>query len=175
MKLTEFLSINPSEKPQIEENHAEEYAVIIVPELFKLNHKYGQLLNTDRKILSIDQSPNLVLMTSRETTNGKVSPKNFISDVISKIFTGEQTQAPRSINKNYNLIYKINNFGFMDSKMENKSRFNLRANKKIMDIIIKQDKGSQTVQLIEKRRKTTKPFNLSFKFGSNLNRKVRVP
>ena len=49
------------------------------------------------------------------------------------------------------------------------------ANKKVMDRINKREKNPETLRLIERRQKTTKPGNLRFKFDSNLNQIVWVP
>ena len=97
-----------------EEIHAEEHVINIRSELFNLNHKNGQLLDTDRKFLSTDQSAN---KTNRELTNEIASPKKFIPAADSKDFTRSQAQAINSINTKLIPIIKINNFDFTDSKM----------------------------------------------------------
>ena len=73
----------------------------ILLEIFKLNHQYGQLLNTARKILTIDHSPRIVLTTNQKLTNEIGLPMKFIPEVKSTDFTREQTQAVKSNNLNY--------------------------------------------------------------------------
>ena len=51
----------PAKKPTTEEIHDEDHVINIYSELFKLNHKYGQLLNTNQKIQPTDQSTNMTL------------------------------------------------------------------------------------------------------------------
>ena len=62
---------------------------------------------------------NMALTTSQEPTNEIASPAKFIPNR-SKDFTRQQTQAIRSIRLNYNLLEKINEFDYTDSKMEKK-------------------------------------------------------
>ena len=65
------------EEPSTEENDDVNNVINILSELLKLNRKYGQLLDTGRKILSTDQSPNMALTTNRESTNEIGSPKKL--------------------------------------------------------------------------------------------------
>ena len=168
----------PTEEAVTEEIHNEEYVINILAELFQLNHKYGQLLNADRKFRSTGQSANLTLKANRELSNEIAPPKKFNSDANSKDFTREQAQTINSINTQFNPITKSNNFDFTDSKMEKQFNYKYRhwgGNKIVMDIIKKREKSPETVRLIERRAEITKPENLQSKFDSNLNRKMWVP
>ena len=172
------LSWNPIEERSTKDNYPEDYVINILSELFKQNHKNGQPLNTDRKILTTDQSPSTALTTNRKSTSEIVSPKKFIPDIESQVFTFERTQATRSINKNRNFIEKINKFAFTDLKMERKFAYEYHhcgANKNIMDIINKRDESTKLLPLMEERPEITKPGNLQFKTDNNLIRKVWVP
>ena len=176
--LTEYLSRNPIEEAVTQEIHEEKYAINILSEAFKLNHKHGQLKNTAQKCLSTDQSANLTLKTKRELSNEIASPKKLFPDVSSKDFTREQAQAINSISLNFNLSNKVYDFDFADSKMEKKVTYeykNWRANKEVMDIIKEREKSPGTLQIIEKQQEITKPGNHRVKFDSILNRKVWVP
>ena len=51
----------------------------------------------------------------------------------------------------------------------------LGANRKVMEIMNKRKKSSETLRLIERRKKITQQGNLRFKFDSGLTRKVWVP
>ena len=171
------MSGNPIEEAATEENYEKQYFINILSEHFKLNHNYGRLLNTNRKILSTDQSINMALTTNRELTNEFAPPKKFIPGVESKDLTRERTQAIKFISTNYNLIDKTNLFDFIDLKME-KVMYDYHqggANKKITDIIDKRDRSPETHRLVEKRKEFTKPGNLRFNFFSIVNRKVWVP
>ena len=88
--LADYLSRHPTEEATTEENHDEEYVINTVSELFKLNQKYGQILNTDQKFLSTGQWANMTLKTNQELTNQFASPKKFIPTVDSKNSTREQ-------------------------------------------------------------------------------------
>ena len=46
--LTDYLSRHPTGEATTEKTHDEEYVINIFSGFFKLNRKYGQLLNTDR-------------------------------------------------------------------------------------------------------------------------------
>ena len=121
---------------------------------------------------------NMALTTNRESANEIASSKKFISDVKSKDFTRERTQAIRSNSTNYHLINKNNKFDFTDLKMEKELTYEYHhrgVNKKTMDIINKRDKSPENFGLIEKQQELTEATNLRFKFDSNLNRKVWVP
>ena len=87
-------------------------------------HKYGHLLNTDRQILTIDQSLGTASTMNRESTNEMTSPKKLFPDIKMEDFTRKRTQAIRSFEKNQNHIDKNNNFVFTDSKMEDKLAMN---------------------------------------------------
>ena len=52
----DYLSRHPTEEATTQEYHDEENVINILSKLFKLNQKCRQLLNTDRKLRSIDQS-----------------------------------------------------------------------------------------------------------------------
>ena len=52
----DYLSRHPTEEATTEEIHDEENVINILSELFILNQKCRQLLNTDRKLQSTDQS-----------------------------------------------------------------------------------------------------------------------
>ena len=55
LELTYYLSRHPTEESISEEIHGEEYVINILSKFFKLNHKYGQLLNTDQKFRPISK------------------------------------------------------------------------------------------------------------------------
>ena len=61
--LTGYLSRHPTQETTIEETHDEEYVSNIFS---KLNHKYGQPLNTGRKIRATDPPTNMTLTKNRE-------------------------------------------------------------------------------------------------------------
>ena len=116
--LTDYRSRHPTEEATNEEIHDEEYLVEILSELFQLNHKYGQLINTNRKSRPTDQSTNMTLTAHRESTNEIVSQKKIKSDVYRKNFMREQAPAINSINTEFILRDKNKNFYFTDSKIE---------------------------------------------------------
>ena len=120
LALTDYLSRHPTEEATTEENHVEEYLINTLSELFKLNHIYGQLLNTDRKFQSTNQSADMTLKVNRESTNEIALPKKFISDTNSKVFTSKQAQTVFSKNTESNPINARNSFDFdfTNSKME---------------------------------------------------------
>ena len=72
LKLTDYLSKKPIGEPSTGENY-EENVINLLSELLKLNHNYGQLLNTDRKHPSTDQWMNVALTSNRELTNENAS------------------------------------------------------------------------------------------------------
>ena len=60
-------------------------------------------------------------------------------------------------------------------KQFNYDYHNWGANKKVLEILNRQDKSPETLQLIGRRKEITKPGNLQFKFDSSLNRNAWVP
>ena len=92
---------------------------------------------------------NLALKTNCELTNENASPRKFIPDVKSNVFTRKQTKAIKSINTNCYFIDKFNKFDFTDSKKEETSHeyHQWGAYKKIMDIINKRMKRPETLRL----------------------------
>ena len=84
LALTDYLCRHPIKKTKTDGIHEEDYVTNMLSKLFILHHKYGQLLKTDRKSLSIDESTNMTLKTNRELTNESASPKKLIPDLDSK-------------------------------------------------------------------------------------------
>ena len=79
----EYLRRHPNEKTSTEKIYEKEYAISILSEKLKLNHKYGQPLIMNRKIPSNDQSRIMAWTTKRKSVNEIASTKKFILDVIS--------------------------------------------------------------------------------------------
>ena len=71
------------------------------------------------------------LTANRESTNETVSPKKFLSDAISKHFTGKQAQKIIRINAEFILFDKSEYFYLTDSKM-------LKRRNSIMAITIRE-------------------------------------
>ena len=93
-------------------------------------------------------------------------------------FTRKRTQAIRSNNENINLIGKADKFAFTGSKFEDETAYDCHhwgANKKIMDIISKQDKNLEILRLTEKRQKNSTPGNFRFEIDSKFKPKMWVP
>ena len=93
LAFTDHLSRHPTKEVITKEIYDDEYVINFISELFKLNRKYGKLLNTDWKIRPIEQSTILTLKANRESTNEIASPKKLDSDVNPNDFTREQEQA----------------------------------------------------------------------------------
>ena len=152
---TDHLSRHPTEEATTEENDDEVYAINVLSKLFKLNHKNGQLLNTDRKFRPTDQSTKMTLKANRESTNEIASPEKFDLDVFPKDFTREQSQANNSIKTEFNLIDKSNKFCFADSKIDKQFNHDYHhgaANKEMMEIINKREKSPEILRLIAGRK-----------------------
>ena len=66
LALTDYLSRHLTKETTTEETHGEEYLINTLSELFKLNHKHGRQLNTDRKFRSTGQSAHMILKANRE-------------------------------------------------------------------------------------------------------------
>ena len=132
----DYRSRHLTEEAVTEQVYDEEYVINILPEVFNLNPIYGQLLNTDQKFRSTDQSANVTSRTNRKLTNEVSSPVKFIRDTNSKDFTRKQPQAINSFNTNFTFNKKINNFVFTDwiTEMQwNYKYHRWRANEKVMD------------------------------------------
>ena len=141
-----------------EEIH-EENVFNILSEFFELKHKYGQLLNLDRKFRPIERSANMTLKSNRESTNEIASPKKINPDANSKDLTRKQAQGIISINTKLTPIVKINYFDFTDSKVGKKFNYEYNhwgANKKVMEIINKREKSPETFDSILTAIKTGK-------------------
>ena len=91
--LTDCLNRHPTEEATTDEIQDEEFLIKTHSELCKLNHKNRQLLNTDRKFRSSDQSSNMTLKANRQSNNEVASPKKFKSDANLKNFARKQAQA----------------------------------------------------------------------------------
>ena len=125
----------------------------------------------------MDQSTNMALKYNQESFNEIASPKNFNSVFNPKDFTRQHAQENSSINTEFNLIEKSNNFYFTDSKIEEQFNYDYHhwaANNKVMEIINKRDKSPEALRLIEGRKKVTKTGNLRFKIFDSLNRNVWI-
>ena len=149
-----------------------------LPEHFKLNHKYGQLLNTDRKFRPTDQLTNMTLTANRESANVIASPMKFNSDVNPKDLTREQAQATTPFRSEPNLIDKSNNFYFTDSKMQSQFKYDYHhwgANSKVLKNLSKREETPEILRLFEILKKITKPRSLQFKIDSSLNKNVWIP
>ena len=132
-------------------------------------------LTQSKKILSTDQWMDMASTTNREPINESASAEKFIPDNKSKSFKHEQTYGTRSISTKFNFIDKINKFDFTDSKMEKKltsEYHHWAANKKIMEIINKEDESHEILRFVERRQETFKSGHYRFKVDSKLNRKV---
>ena len=169
--MTVYLGRHPTEEALTKEINEEECVINNVSGTFKLNHKYGQLLNEDPNCLSTKQPANMTLTTKRELTNEFAPLKKIIPDANSNNFTCVQGHATNPINTNYNPKIKINNFTFADSKLEAKFTYenlNSAVNKEMIKIFMRREKSSEALRLIERRDEITKPSNLRFRFDSSL-------
>ena len=99
LAMTEYLNRQETEKTKTEKN-LEEHVINIFSELFKSNHKYGYLLNTDRNFLSTDQSTNKTLIANPKITKQVASPKEIIRDAKSSALQRYQEQAIKTFKTN---------------------------------------------------------------------------
>ena len=120
---TDYPSENSSEEASTEETHEKECVINIFRDFFKVNRKYGQLLNTDQNLLSTDQSRNMTLKTKGEWTNEIAWPTKFSPDANSSYFTSREQQVINSVNTNFNPLYEVNNFF---SRFENEEEIHSR-------------------------------------------------
>ena len=144
LELTDYSTRNPLEETSTQETYKEEKVSNNLSETFKVKPQIRPVIKHGPKILSSDESTNMVLATNRELTNEIASPKKFTPDVKSKKLTREGTQAVISISQNYILVDKTNTFDFKDSKMEKKFTCKCHhwgSNNKIKDINIRRDKS----------------------------------
>ena len=125
-----------------------------------LNHKHAKVLNTERTILSTDQSNNVVLTTNQKLSKEILSPRKNHPGVYSEVFMREQIQTTKSISTSFIFIENINKFDFTDLKIEKKDMNHYHhwgADKKITDKINKGDKSPETLLLLEKQQQITIP------------------
>ena len=90
-----------------DENYEEKNVVKALMEFFKINCNYSQ-----KKIEATEQSKNIAVTTSRNTTNEIDSPKKLIADDKLKDSTCERTQITESIRTVSNPVDSTNNFDF---------------------------------------------------------------
>ena len=73
------------EKPSTEENQEEKYSIIILSELFNINHKHGQSRNLDKQNLSTDKSIDTASTTNRALTKKLHRGRNSFATLNQKI------------------------------------------------------------------------------------------
>ena len=168
LALTDCLSRQPTEEAMTEEVYNEEYVINIFSELFKLNHKYGQLLNTDRQVRSTDQSAHMTLNTNSELTNKLVYRRNSVRTTIRNILRANKHKQSFQISTNNILKIKVINFHFTDSKIEKQFSYEYHhkgGNNRVMDIIEKKE-SPKMLRFIERRKETSKHRNFPLKIKS---------
>ena len=107
-----------------------------------------------------------------------IHQKKLNPDVNPKNFTRGQAQTITPMNTEFDLIDTIKNIYFPDLECRSTSFMTVTigggGDKKVMEIVNRREKSTETLRLNERRKEFTKPGNLRFKFESSLNKKVWV-
>ena len=102
--------------------------------------------------------------TNRKLTNEYASMEEFIPAVNSNVLTRDGTQTIKIVSTNSTPIVNTNNFDLTDLKLEKiftHEYYHRGADKKILDIINKKDKGPENLRVVEKREEIKKSGKLS--------------
>ena len=165
IKFTDFISRNPTENTEPEENYEEEFVINAIAQLATANARIGRIL---------DQSNDAI--TANETN---------MHDTRSLIDTRHHQTNKSHIDSNYRIQQHPHDTDY--SKMnnnENNTRFfrtdgQLRhhwgADDDIMAVINRRDKSPETAELVRRRIQLARPGVMRPHWNKNLGREIYIP
>ena len=165
IKFTDFISRNPTENPESEENYEEEFVINAIAQLATVNARIGRIF---------DQSEDA-------TTAAEANMR----DTRSLIDTRRHQTNKSHIDSNYRIQqHSFNTDRIKMNNNENNTRFfrtdgQLRhhwgADDDIMAIINARDKSPETTELVRRRIQLARPGIMRPHFNKNLGRELYIP
>ena len=165
IKFTDFISRNPTENPEPEENYEEEFVLNAIAQLATVNARIGRIF---------DQSEDA-------TTAAEANMR----DTRSLIDTRRHQTNKSHIDSNYRIQqHSFNTDRIKMNNNENNTRFfrtdgQLRhhwgADDDIMAIINARDKSPETTELVRRRVQLARPGIMRPHFNKNLGREIYIP
>ena len=165
IKFTDFISRNPTENPEPEENYEEEFVINAIAQLITVNARIGRIFNQSN-LMNTDNETNMLdtrslIETRRRQTNNSHTHFNYrIEQHSAEIDNSE-------MNNN------DNNARFF--RMDGQLRYHWGADDEIMNIINRREKSPETTNLVKRRIELARPGAMRPQWNKNLGREIYIP
>ena len=165
IKFTDFISRNPTENPEPEENYEEEFVINAIAQLITVNARIGRIFNQSN-LTNTDNETNMLgtrslIETRRRQTNNSHTHFNYrIEQHSAEIDNSE-------MNNN------DNNARFF--RMDGQLRYHWGADDEIMNIINRREKSPETTNLVKRRIELARPGAMRPQWNKNLGREIYIP
>ena len=165
LKFTDFISRNPTENTELEENYEEEFVINAIAQLATANARIGQIFNQSNDATTANETnmhdTRSLIDTRRYQTNKSHIDSNY----------SIQQHPPdidyRKMNNNEN------NTRFF--RTDGQLRHHWGADDDIMTIINRRDKSPETAELVRKRIQLARPGVMRPHWNKNLGREMYKP
>ena len=177
IKFTDFISRNPTEIADPEENYEEEFVINAIAQLATANYRIGRIFNQS------NHSNTAVMHDTRRTQTGtRCNKTNNHSN-----FQTTANYINHTVTDNYHL--KLEKNQTMDNNNnedtqeperyprdeEGRLKYHWGADDTIMKIIKRRDNSPETKDLVRQRIALTKPGNMRHHYNKKLERQILVP
>ena len=181
IKFTKFISHNPTENAEAEDNYEEEFVIHAIAQLATVNCRIGRDFNQSESA-KIDETTDM-FDTQEQTgsrcrkTNKSHSHSNSIADQIainSHRDTGLQANMDNDNKNNRQNPDKINCNADRYTG-ESTLRYHWGADDEIMRIINRRDNSPETSELAERRIERTRLGHMRYQWHKKLDREILLP
>ena len=185
IKFTDFISRNPNEKPEPEENYEEEFAINVIAQLATVNARIGRIFiqsETENAVNTTSMHDKRTLIDTRHCRANKnhidsnyhsIQPLENGSD--SNYSSLQPSKYETTVNhsrKNNNNDENQNTRQFRNDRQR---RYHWGADDVIMAIINNTEKSPETTELVRRRTELARPGAMRPQWIKGLGREICVP
>ena len=166
IKFTDFLSRNPTEKPEPEENYEEKYVINAIAQLATVNARIGRIFNQSETENAVNktnmQDTRTLIDTRRRKANNSHIDSHYHSSQSLENESDFNYQTQPSNLKITAIHSKMNNNNDENQnarqfRNDRQIRYHWGADVEIMAIINNRDKSPKTTELVRRRTELARP------------------
>ena len=181
IKFTDFISRNPTENADPEENYEEEFVINAIAQLATVNERIGRIFNQSEnsnttKMDNMHDTRKRTGTSHCKTNNGHsnstLTAHKTITDKNEQLtdpirFANSEKKTMADNNNNRQNTDKFNR----DSQL----KYHWGADDEIMRIINRRDNSPETKELVERRIELTRPGHMRHQWHKKLDREILLP
>ena len=165
IKFTDFISRNPTENPEPEENYEEQFVINAIAQLATVNARIGRIFDQSEDATTAAEA-------NMRDTRSLIDTRRYQTNK-SHIDSNYRIQQHSSNTDSIKMNNNENNTRFF--RTDGQLRHHWGADDDIMAIINARDKSPETTELVRRRVQLARPRVMRPHFNKNLGREIYIP